>query len=116
MSAEEVRWFAARFVCRHPGLEGDRRLYEERIVLVRARSDAEAMAKADRAAAEYASACGGIWVGEYVCTYETTLEEQVGDGDEVWSLMRDSSLREEDYLKRYFVTGEERARDMTQEP
>ena len=98
-------WFSARTVYEHdePG-DG---LFEERIVLIRAADFEEALARAEAEAAAYAEAVGATYTG-YVTVFEM-VEETVGDGAEVFSLMRDSDLSAEDYIDRFYTTGDERS-------
>jgi len=103
-------WYGARSVCRHPKLEVDaRHVYEERIVLIRAPSEEEAIRAAEDEAREYAELVDGEWVNDFVQTY--LLDEgEVDDRGEVWSLMRASALDGPEYIRRFFWTGDEFAR------
>jgi hypothetical protein len=107
MVDEPKLWFAARTVYEHdkPG-DG---LFEERIILVRAAGFDEALARAEAEAATYAEQVACAFTG-YVTVYEIA-EEQLGDGVEVFSVMRDSDLSAEDYIDRFFTTGDERSGD-----
>jgi hypothetical protein len=100
-------WFAARTVYEHdkPG-DG---LFEERIILVQALGFDEALAHAEAEAATYAEAVSCAFTG-YVTVYEIA-EEQLADGVEVFSVMRDSDLAADDYIDRFYTTGDERSGD-----
>ena len=100
-------WFSARTVYEHDK-SGDG-LFEERIVLVRAAGFEEALERAEAEAAVYAEQVGCVYTG-YVSAYEI-VEEQLTDGAEVFSLMRDSSLSADEYIDRFYTTGDERSDD-----
>ncbi len=104
-------WFSARTVYEHdrPG-DG---LFEERIVVLRAGSFDEALERAAVEGAAYATAVGCVYTG-YVSVFEM-VEETLGDGAEVFSLMRDSDLAAEDYIDRFYTTGDERSDDEDEE-
>jgi hypothetical protein len=104
---EAKLWFAARTVYEHdqPG-DG---LFEERIILVRAASFDEAMERAQAEAATYAEQVTCAFTG-YITVFEIA-EEQLSDGMEVFSVMRDSDLSAEDYIDRFYTTGDERSAD-----
>lgn len=106
-SGDGKLWFSARTVYEHdkPG-DG---LFEERIVLLRAADFEEAMARAEAEAKSYAEAVSGTFSG-YVSVFELS-EEQIGDGAEVFSLMRDSDLPADQYIDRFYTTGDERSDD-----
>ena len=107
---DDEPWYSARCIfeaCGLPAPEG-RHVYEERIVLIRADSDDEAMQKAERFAEQYAAACGFDYLG-HVMTYHMP-ESVIGDGTEVFSLMRTSPLGADDFIRRYFSDGTEHAR------
>jgi hypothetical protein len=86
-------------------------LYEERITLWRAASFEDAVARAESEAKEYASDVGGRYV-KLAQAYHLAIDGDVGDGSEVYSLMRESTLKPDDYLNRFFDTGSERAGDI----
>ena len=81
---------------------------EERITLWRAQSAEEAVARAETEAKDYAAT-----IEDGPSTYTRLaqcyrLDDEPGDGAEVFSLMRDSKLSADDYLDRFFDTGSER--------
>ena len=100
-------WFSARTVYEHdkPG-DG---LFEERIVVLRAGGFDEALERAEVEAVAYGEAVGCVYTG-YVSVFEL-VEETLGDGSEVFSLMRDSDLNAEEYIDRFYTTGDERSDD-----
>lgn len=111
MTGERGTWYGAKAVFRHADLEEHgQRLFEERVVLIRATSPHEAIRKAEEQARKYAAENGVTWVEEYICTYEM-FDEELGEGTEVWSLMRRSALDEAQYLRRFYSTGSECAQD-----
>jgi hypothetical protein len=106
---DEARWFAVRCVFA-VGPVGDDgvQTYEERITLWRAEGFDAAIALAEAEAAEYAAVIEerpDVYLGLAQC-YE--LADEVGNGAEVFSLMRDSRLPPSDYLNAFFDSGDER--------
>jgi hypothetical protein len=97
-------WFSARTVYEHdkPG-DG---LFEERIVLLRAVDFDEAFTKAEEEAEKYSREATCSYTG-YISIYEIP-EENIGDGVEVFSLMRDSDYPADEYIEQFFDTGRER--------
>lgn len=84
-------------------------VYEERLVLIRANDFDQAIQKAELEAQKYASEANGREYLGHVDVYEI-VEEHISDGTEVYSLMRESKLDAEEYITRFFDTGEERWR------
>jgi hypothetical protein len=100
-------WYGVRLLFRHrqPGGQA----YEERILIVRAESHAEAILKAECDAEDYESD-----TTEYIRFADSfhIFDERgpcLGHGVEVFSLIRKSDLEPDAYLTRYFDTGEERS-------
>lgn len=81
--------------------------YEERITLWLAASEDDAIARAEDDAKEYAEALGADYCG---LAQSYRLIGSPADGAEVFSLIRGSNLGPEDYIDRFFDTGEERQR------
>jgi hypothetical protein len=86
--------------------------YEERITLWRGDSLEEAIELAEREAREYASDLEVAYLGlaqAYAIGSDLDLPFQPapGHGDEVFSLIRVDARGPNDYLSRYFDTGEE---------
>lgn len=118
VSSDNTSWFAVRCVFATGWLPRDEAtpIYEERITLWRASSAEEAIERAEIEALEYA---GGI--DESPDTYlglaqSYRLVDPPGDGAEVFSLMRESSLAPDDYLGAFFSTGTERQQQSMDEP
>ncbi len=82
--------------------DGEPATYQERITLWRAASFEAGIALAESEAREYAR--------DVDCTFldlsqAYLLADEISDGAEVFSLMRDSDLGPEEYLDHYFETG-----------
>lgn len=106
----DISWFAVRcvFTVGWPP-EAKGKTYEERITLWRATSAEDAIDRAEAEAEEYAAT-----IEESPCEYlglaqAYQLDDEPGDGAEVFSLMRDSALSPDAYTTRFFATGAERA-------
>ncbi|MFB6838546.1 hypothetical protein [Streptomyces sp. NPDC056361] len=102
--AEGKSWYAVRCVFRWDASEGAP--YEERLTLWQAVSMDQAIARAEGEARTYARENDHRYLELAQC-YRLDTAGRPGDGDEVFSLLRDSSLGEEAYLDRYFDTGHE---------
>ncbi len=82
--------------------------YEERITIWRASSAEEAVERAEAEALDYAGSIEespSTYMGLAQCY---RLSDQLSDGAEVFSLMRDSKLEPEEYLDTFFDVGTER--------
>jgi predicted metal-dependent hydrolase len=109
MSTPVEPWYAVRCLFRFaravsPDPAGT---YEERITLWRARSFKEAIDRAEVEAAEYASITGGDYM-DLAQAFHLAVEGSVGEGDEIFSLMRESTLEPSAYIDSYLDTGDER--------
>jgi hypothetical protein len=115
-SAEEkTSWFAVRclFEWSGPG-SMKRRVYEERITLWRAADFDEAIERAETEADEYVLADGDPGDGptRYLSLAQAYClgDEPLGDGTEVFSMLRESNKPPRKYLNSYFDTGRENNR------
>jgi hypothetical protein len=93
-------WFGVRCI-----FEYEEHLYEERVLLVQARDLEQAIAAAEIEGDDYARDVAASRLG-LVQAYE--ISEGIGNGSEVFSLMRESSLPPEEYLSAFFDTDMER--------
>lgn len=104
-----MAWFAVRSIFRFDArAEGEDDTYEERVRLFDALDADAAIARAEVEAAEYAAVFDGCTALGFHQSFH--LFDELGDGAEVFSLMRDSDLEPDDYLDRFFDTGTERQR------
>ena len=107
---DEQVWWAVRCIIQVGAREdgAGTNVYEERITLWHAASADEAVQRAEAEVAEYVDLGDqpplGTYLGLAQCYH---LFGGVGDGAEVFSLMRDSDLGAEAYLDRFFDTGAE---------
>ena len=106
---EDQVWWAVRCIIRTEAREdgASTNVYEERITLWRAASADEAIERAEAEVAEYVDLGDqpplGTYLGLAQCYH---LFGGVGDGAEVFSLLRGSDLEPRAYLER-FATGTE---------
>ena len=101
-------WYGAKCVFLHTEIEScPGQVYEERVILVRAESFDEAISRAEIMAEEYANDVDGCSYTGFVNVFHI-YEENVGDGTEVYSLMRKSDLDKDEYLNTFYDTGTER--------
>ena len=101
-------WYGAKCVFLHTEIEScPGQVYEERVILERAGSFDEAVSRAEALADEYARDVGGCSYTGFVNVFHL-FDENIGDGAEVYSLMRTSDLNKDEYLNRFYDTGTER--------
>lgn len=111
---DEGVWFGVRTVYEHSDFaRGQDRLYEERIVLIYASSHEGAIEKAEKEAKEYAEGLVNVRFLEYVSGFE--LFDLPGENAEVYSLMRESRLKPDRYIDKFFDTGRERSNTISTE-
>ena len=98
----QVGWYGVRliFEALHPAGTDGERLFEERIILVRAASREEAREKGQQfgvaGQTEYTNAYGDKvrWVLQHIIDVATILDETVGDGSEVYSaFLKEQTVR-----------------------
>ena len=101
-------WYGAKCVFLHTRIEGwAGQVFEERVVLVKANSLDEAIKRAESFATEYASDIEGCSYTGFANVFHI-YDENIGNGSEVYSLMRTSDLSTNDYLNYFYDTGLER--------
>ena len=83
-------------------------VYEERVTLWSASAHDEAIRRAEEEVRDYATDLEGQYTG---LAQSFELFDHPGDGAEVFSLMRESTLDRDRYLTRFFDTGAERQRE-----
>jgi hypothetical protein len=95
------QWFSAKgvFVHRDSG-SGPRQLYEERVLLVRARTFRKARKLAEKDAQKYERLLDGCAFTEFVEVFR--LFDEPGDGAEVFSTMEQSDLEPKEYVERRY--------------
>jgi hypothetical protein len=102
-------WFGVRCIFK----DGRNGVYEERITLWRADDFSGAISLAENEALEYAAVFEDVSYLGFAQGYHLT--DDPGHGGEVFSLMRDSSLGEEEYLDAFFSTGSEHQQDIQED-
>jgi hypothetical protein len=107
-------WYGVKTVYMHEGLaeKPAHQVYEERVVVMRARGQREAIRRAEREARAYCSKLKNTRYLGYLMLYVTS-ETQIYDGTEVFSLMRESPLNAAGFLNRYFDEETECAQRLT---
>ena len=101
-----MSWYSVRCVFGvGPRSETGGATYEERITLWRASSAEKAIARAEAEALQYATALKGCTYLGLAQSYQ--LADEVRDGAEVFSLMRDSELEPKEYLDVFLGVGTE---------
>jgi hypothetical protein len=103
--AEVEPWYAVRCVFAF----GDDAItrYEERVTLWHADSFHAAVEMAEHDATEYAEVLDAEYVGLAQVYHLAIPDRPPESGDEVFSLIRRSTLGVDDYVRQFFATGEE---------
>lgn len=107
-SSEKI-WFGAKTVFRHPGLERQEGpcCYEERVVLIRASDENEALRLAEEEAEAYASGSDTRYLG-YANVFR--IDDAIGSGAEVFSIMRSMAIGEDEFVSHFHDDGTFRTR------
>lgn len=102
-------WFAAKTVCKHRRVEDGtaKTLFEERVVLLQATDFDDAIAKGEAEVQAYCRGLREVAYAGYINVYRL-FADTVGHGTEVFSLMRESELPDNDYLDHFYDDGRER--------
>lgn len=103
-------WYSVRCLFAFKAEHGTR--YEERVTLWRASSFEGAIGRAEQEAGEYAEELGGHHIGLAQSFHLAVEDRSLENGDEVFSLIRESELAPDDYISRFFHTGTERQEDV----
>lgn len=109
---DDVGWYSAKTVYRHRLVQDGvtKTVFEERVVLFHASNFDEAIAKAEAEANAY---CSDVEIAVYLGLIDVYYlpEEAVGEGTEIYSLMRDSDLSDSEYVAHFHDGGYERRLD-----
>ena len=100
-------WFGVKCLFVHHNLskEENKKIYEERVIVIRANDFDWAIKKAEKEAKEYAQ-------NENECEYINFIDSfsiddnKISDFTEVYSIMRKSKLEADDYIETYYDDGE----------
>ena len=103
-------WFGVRCLFQWP----QQGCYEERITIWQASSFEDAIRKAEFEATEYADTHALLYLG--LAQGFWMVGEDVTEGSEVFSLLRQSDLGVDAYLEEYFDTGTERQQHWQADP
>jgi hypothetical protein len=104
-SEDQEPWYSARCLfCRES--PGQHNIYEERIILIRAENEDQAIQIAEDEAEEYVAGTEGWSYTGFVDVFHL-FEPTIGHRSELFSLMRSSELSESDYLDRFYDSGSE---------
>jgi Domain of unknown function (DUF4288) len=97
-------WFGAKTVYRHPALEREpgASCYEERVVLICASDEDEALELAEAEAAQYADGADTRFLG-YTNVFR--IDDAIGPGAEVFSIMRTMTMSEDEFVTRFYDDG-----------
>lgn len=115
MSDPTQSWYSVRCLFEWQGLgRKKRRVYEERITLWRAATFDEAISKAEAEAHDYLSGDdptqGPFRYLSFAQAYRMSEWDEPREGIEIFSMLRESNRKPNDYLTRFFDTGTENNR------
>jgi hypothetical protein len=102
----ENAWYGIRCVFKLD----DVAMYEERVAVWEAPTFDAAIALAESDAAEYAATLDMTYLG--IAQAYHLPDKEIVSGSEVFSLMRESALSTEEYVRAYFNTGSEVQQDI----
>jgi Domain of unknown function (DUF4288) len=96
-------WYSVRCLFRSDRIDDGQpvRTFEERVVIFRAVSYEGAIAKGEAEAKKYAENWPHPKILEHIVAFGI-LEEELNEGQEVWSCMRDLDISDEEFLKRFY--------------
>jgi len=99
----DQEWYSVRSIFRSDLTEDGkpRRAFEERVVLFRASGFDEAIAKGEAEAKRYAEAWPHPKILEHIIAF-SIQDEDLREGDEVWSCIRDLDISDEEFLHRVY--------------
>lgn len=100
---ENHPWYSVR--CLFAFTQDDGATYEERVTIWGSGSFDAAIALAEHEAKEYADSVEAHYIGLAQSYHLAVDDRPLGDGDEVFSLMRASELSPDEYITRFFDTG-----------
>lgn len=106
-------WFGVRSLFRSDRTDNGQpcRAFEERVVLFRAESFEEALAKGEAEAKEYAAGGSPTKVLDHIVAF-SIHDDEIGEGVEVWSCIRGLDISDEEFVRRFYEGEYSRQTDM----
>lgn len=103
MTRMEQQWYSVRSVFKLPeSSDGKRpRLFEERVVIFRASSPEEALEKGRAEAKQYSTSDTQPRMLAHIVVF-CIWEEELDEGEEVWSCLRQLEIPDEEFLDRVY--------------
>lgn len=106
---QKKEWYGARTVYNVGKTNTKLNLYEERVVVLKAISFSDAILKAEKEAQDYADSDSEVKYLGYVNVFKL-FDDKIKNNTEVYSLMRENNLEENEYLDNFFDTGLEKTK------
>ena len=103
----KYEWYGAKSLYSHVMTDTKKHVYEERIVVFRARSTEEAITLAEKEAHKYAKSLKNARYLKYGVMVYIMQETAIHSGTEVFSLMRKTNLKPRAFQIRYHDTKSE---------
>lgn len=106
-------WYGVKCLFSHTQIinKEEKMFYEERVLLIRANNFEEAIEKAEQEAVLYAYLLDEVEYLEYSNAFNI-FEAEINDGSEIYSIIRESNLDRDEYLDKFYDTGDECVRDI----
>src|SRR5260221_7294794 len=99
----QQQWYSVRTIFKVPGSTDGQRptLFEERVVVFRAASPEEALGKGRDEAKRYSEGENQPRMLAHIVAF-SLWEEELSEGDEVWSCLRQLDVTDEEFLDRVY--------------
>lgn len=103
-----LEWYSCKCIFRHDNVspKKGKKVYEERVVLLRARSFDEAIELGEKEAEEYTQSLDGVKYMGFINVYHL-FDKRMRHKAEVYSIMRENKMSKKEFLDRYYDDGTE---------
>jgi len=100
---KDQSWYGIRSIFRSDRTEDGKpcRTFEERVVLFRAATFEEALAKGEAEAKRYAADWPHPRILDHIIAFHIH-DDELREGDEVWSCIRRLDMPDEEFLRRFY--------------
>jgi len=109
--SKKKEWYGAKALFVHDDIstQDGKPCYEERVVILLAEGEDQAISLAEDEANEYVKNLDETRFLGFISVFHTFIEE-LGNGSEVYSIMRSIDMEEEEFVDHYFDDGTFRTR------
>jgi len=93
-------WYSAKLIFKHNATRGEIRAFlEERIIVVKVESNENPEKKIETFAEKYVEQTGNCKFIKLIDTYQLDCEDEIGDGQEIYSLMHSTTATASQFIK-----------------